>query len=184
MKELNYENINEFCDYILDNYKSEKCLSYDISVIVKEKELNELIHYFTEYYHIAFSEIVDDEYKDEYMFSLFEDSLWIEPMITSYGSGCGFSDELYIFDDCNTTLLEKNTSEKETCKVTIEKNISSSSYETAKYYGIGFYVEDKGISNITVSVNNNGVASSYSYYTSDAISKNEMWDFVSQYIDI
>ena len=114
MERLHFEDYEDFaCDvsYVYDRVKS-----YDeynsVDVVAKYEDAKEIIRELIGIgYGIAFiNELADPEwdgYDDAFVVSLLDDEIWCEPVKLKDGYIFVEADVVYIFDDCNSKIIQK-----------------------------------------------------------------------------
>lgn len=114
-----FEDIEEFCENIVEVYEDVKVdtTKYeDISIIALYEEArhiaSELIRCGFEIKEININDSDRDGYDDEYIISIYDDGVWIEPFkrgnkYLNEESGC-----TYVLQNCNSKCLDRITSKK------------------------------------------------------------------------
>lgn len=114
MEKKQYENIMEFCEDLVDTYE---CLDDDnmgVSVVAEYDKAKEIISYLCAYdiKSIDISSPDWNEYYDEYLITLLDDEVYCEKCKRDNGYFHIESEYTYLFDDCNSKILNYIHSDK------------------------------------------------------------------------
>lgn len=114
-----FEDIEEFCENIVEVYEDTKAETdryEDVSIIALYEDAcritSELIRCGFEIKEININDSDWDGYDDEYIISVYNDGIWVEPFkrkdeYLNEESGC-----TYVLQNCNSKCLDKITSKK------------------------------------------------------------------------
>lgn len=110
MKNLYYDDFEDFACAVADSYDSLKCEDYeDVAIIAKYEEARKIIkELLCIGYDIHSINIIDEEYGEydaEYIISLYGDEVWCEPMLRENGYITDDSPVMYILDNCSSKVI-------------------------------------------------------------------------------
>ena len=110
MKNLYFENYEDFACAVVDTYDSLKCEDFeDVAIIAKYEEARQIIkELLCLGYDIHSINVIDEEYGEydaEYIISLYDDEVWCEPMLRENGYLTDDSPVMYILDNCSSKVI-------------------------------------------------------------------------------
>lgn len=186
IKTLHFEDYEDFACAVADTYdrvKSDDKYN-SVDVVAKYEDTKEIIRELVEMgYGIAFiNELADPEYDgydDAFIISLLDDEIWCEPVKRKNGYIFVEADVVYIFDDCNSKIVPKIESDEiyeveigneyddcdgdcENCPAHDETYLHTSEDEDGNAHGF------------TASRSDGDSYISYSYYSSDELSHEDI----------
>lgn len=207
MRRLRFEDYEEFACYVSDEFDflhNNDDESYDVSIIAKYDEaryiIKELMCLGYDLHSIDIHDAEWDGYKDEFIVSLAyidgEDEIWCEPMKRDTGYLDDESKIIYIFDNCNKDVIkhcfgslfevyvgDKDDDEDEVdfsddfccgCPGCNDKRVMNDSVKYDKD-------EDGKVHGFTVSHSDGKSYTSYSVYTDDEMSKDEIKELLKEF---
>ena len=184
---LNFEDYEDFACVVSDAY--DKVKSDDeynsVDVVAKYEDAKEIIRELIGIgYGIAFIDNLAnpewDGYNDAFVISLLDDEIWCEPVKRENGYIFVEADVVYIFDNCNSKIVPKIESDEvyeveigdfnyddcdgdcENCECHNDTYLHTSEDEDGNTYGF------------TVSRSDSDSYMSYSYYSSDELSHEDI----------
>ena len=186
IKTLHFEDHENFACAVSDAY--DKVKSNDeynsVDVVAKYEDVKEIIRELVGIgYNIAFiNELADPEwdgYDDAFVISLLDDEIWCEPVKRDEGYIFVEADVVYIFDDCNSKIIPKIEADEvyevgigneyddcdgdcENCPAHDETYLHTSEDEDGNTHGF------------TASRSDGDSYMSYSYYSSDELSHEDI----------
>lgn len=186
IKTLHFEDYEDFACAVADTYdrvKSDDKYN-SVDVVAKYEDTKEIIRELVGMgYGIAFiNELADPEYDgydDAFIISLLDDEIWCEPVKRKNGYIFVEADVVYIFDDCNSKIVPKIESDEiyevevgneyddcdgdcENCPAHDETYLHTSEDEDGNAHGF------------TASRSDGDSYISYSYYSSDELSHEDI----------
>lgn len=186
IKTLHFEDYEDFACTVADTYdrvKSDDKYN-SVDVVAKYEDTKEIIRELVGMgYGIAFiNELADPEYDgydDAFIISLLDDEIWCEPVKRKNGYIFVEADVVYIFDDCNSKIVPKIESDEiyeveigneyddcdgdcENCPAHDETYLHTSEDEDGNAHGF------------TASRSDGDSYISYSYYSSDELSHEDI----------
>ena len=110
MKNLYYDDFEDFACAVADSYDSLKCEDFeDVAIIAKYEEAIQIIkELLCIGYDIHSLEIHDDlweNYDAEYIISIYDDEVWCEPMLREKGYLTDESPVIYVLDNCSSKVI-------------------------------------------------------------------------------
>lgn len=119
IKNAYFDSYEEFADCIVDTYE-DSCENEEFSsvdVIAKFDAAKEIVkELVSDGYDIAlitnFAGVESDGYKDEFIVSLSDDKIWVEPFKRGNDYITAEADVVYIMDDCNYKCIPNILSDK------------------------------------------------------------------------
>lgn len=187
IKTLHFEDYDDFACAVSDVYDRVKSDDEynSVDVVAKYEDAKEIIRELIGIgYGITFiNELADPEwdgYDDAFVVSLLEDQIWCEPVKRKNGYIFVEADVVYIFDDCNSKIIPKIESDEvyeveignyddcngdcENCNCHNETYLHTSEDED----------EDGNTHGFTASRSDGDSYVSYSYYSSDELSHEDI----------
>lgn len=186
IKTLHFEDYEDFACAVADTYdrvKSDDKYN-SVDVVAKYEDTKEIIRELVGMgYGIAFiNELANPEYDgydDAFVISLLDDEIWCEPVKQKNGYIFVEADVVYIFDDCNSKIVPKIESDEiyevevgneyddcdgdcENCPAHNETYLHTSEDEDGNAHGF------------TASRSDGDSYISYSYYSSDELSHEDI----------
>lgn len=173
IKTLHFEDYEDFACAVADTYdrvKSDDKYN-SVDVVAKYEDTKEIIRELVGMgYGIAFiNELADPEYDgydDAFIISLLDDEIWCEPVKRKNGYIFVEADVVYIFDDCNSKIVPKIESD-EIYEVEIGNEYDETYLHTSED-------EDGNAHGFTASRSDGDSYISYSYYSSDELSHEDI----------
>lgn len=134
IKDAYFDSYEEFADCIVDTYE-DLCENEEFSsvdVIAKFDVAKEIVkELVSDGYDIAlitnFAGVESDGYKDEFIVSLSDDKIWVEPFKRGNDYITAEADVVYIMDDCNYKCIPNILSDK-IYAVEVDLNDESDNY--------------------------------------------------------
>ena len=110
MKNLYFENYEDFACAVADTYDSLKCEDFeDVAIIAKYEEARQIIkELICIGYDIHSLEIHDElweNYNSEFIISLYDNELWCEPMLRENGYIDEESPVIYVLNNCSSKVI-------------------------------------------------------------------------------
>ena len=110
MKNLYFDDFEDFACAVADTYDSLKCEDFeDVAIIAKYEEarqiIKELICIGYDISNIELHEVDWDNYDAEYIISLYDNSIWCEPMLRENGYIEEYSPVIYVLDNCSSKVI-------------------------------------------------------------------------------
>lgn len=110
MKNLYFDDFEDLACDIADTYDSLKCEDFeDVAIIAKYEEarqiIKELICIGYDISNIELHEVDWDNYDAEYIISLYDNSIWCEPMLRENGYIEEYSPVIYVLDNCSSKVI-------------------------------------------------------------------------------
>ena len=110
MKNLYFENYEDFACAVADTYDSLKCEDFeDVAIIAKYEEARQIIkELLCLGYDIHSLEIHDElwkNYNSEFIISLYDNELWCEPMLREKGYIDEESPIIYVLNNCSSKVI-------------------------------------------------------------------------------
>ena len=110
MRNLYFDDFEDLACDIADTYDSLKCEdSEDVAIIAKYEEARqitkELICIGYDISNIELHEVDWDNYDAEYIISLYDNSIWCEPMLRENGYIEEESPVIYVLDNCSSKVI-------------------------------------------------------------------------------
>ena len=110
MKNLYFDDFEDLACDIADAYDSLKCEDFeDVAIIAKYEEarqiIKELICIGYGIGNIELHEVDFDNYDAEYIISLYDNSIWCEPMLRENGYIEEYSPVIYVLDNCSSKVI-------------------------------------------------------------------------------
>lgn len=110
MKNLYFDDFEDLACDIADTYDSLKCEGFeDVAIVAKYEEarqiIKELICIGYDISDIELHEVDWDNYDAEYIISLYDNSIWCEPMLRENGYLTDDSPVMYILDNCSSKVI-------------------------------------------------------------------------------
>ena len=110
MKNLYFDDFEDFACTVADTYDSLKCEDYeDVAIIAKYEEARQIIkELLCIGYDIHSINVIDNEYGEydaEYIISLYDDEVWCEPMLRENGYLTDDSPVMYVLDNCSSKVI-------------------------------------------------------------------------------
>ena len=110
MKNLYFDDFEDLACSVADTYDSLKCEDYeDVAIIAKYEEARQIIRELLCIgYDIHSLEIHDDlweNYDAEYVVSLYDNSVWCEPMLREKGYIDEDAPVIYVLDNCSSKVI-------------------------------------------------------------------------------
>ena len=110
MKNLYFDDFEEFACTVADTYDSLKGEDYeDVAIIAKYEEARQIIkELLCIGYDIHSINVIDEEYGEydaEYIISLYDDEIWCEQMLRENGYITDDSPVMYILDNCSSKVI-------------------------------------------------------------------------------
>ena len=110
MKNLYFENYEDFACAVADTYDSLKCEDFeDVAIIAKYEEARQIIkELLCLGYDIHSLEIHDElweNYNSEFIISLYDNELWCEPMLREKGYIDEESPVIYVLNNCSSKVI-------------------------------------------------------------------------------
>lgn len=187
IKTLHFEDYEDFACAVSDAY--DKVKSDDeynsVDVVAKYEDTKEIIRELIGIgYGIAFIDKFGnpewDSYDDAFVISLLDDEIWCEPVMRDVGYIFVEADVVYIFDDCNSKIVPKIESDE-----VYEVGIGDFDYDECdgdckncdchdKTYLHTSEDEDGNTHGFTASKSDGNSYMSYSYYSSDELSHEDI----------
>lgn len=181
MEKLCFEDYEELACYICSRYDKLKLddeLS-DVAIIAKYEDTRQIIKEILclgyDIHSISMHDVEYDGYYSEYIITLYEDELWIEPMLRNNRYITDTSSIIYIFNTCSSKVIPY-------CKGDIVYEVSvgdegcgcdecCSCCDCNKEPNIE---SDGNMHGFSVNKSSNNGTSSYSFYSTDINLVNEM----------
>ena len=193
MEHINFDNIADFCENIVDEFTElEKPEFNCISVIARyeyaKKIIQELILSGLEINSITdFAPFEQDGYDDEYIITIDEYGIWVQPekykdCDGKYGEYINvFSDICYVMNDSNISILNyinHTSNEVFIVKLTDHERCNDCDYENCNCHDETYLHtsedEDGNAHGFTASRSDGDSYMSYSYYSSDELSHEDI----------
>lgn len=186
IKTLHFENYEDFACAVSDTYDRVKSDDEynSVDIVAKYEDVKEIIRELVGIgYGIAFIDKFGnpewDGYDDSFIISLLDDEIWCEPVKRDDGYIFIEADVVYIFDDCNSKIIPKIESDEiyeveigneyddcngdcENCNCHNETYLHTSEDEDGNTHGF------------TASKSDGYSYMSYSYYSSDELSHEDI----------
>lgn len=186
IKTLHFENYEDFACAVSDTYDRVKSDDEynSVDIVAKYEDVKEIIRELVGIgYGIAFIDKFGnpewDGYDDSFIISLLDDEIWCEPVKRDDGYIFIEADVVYIFDDCNSKIIPKIESDEiyeveigneyddcngdcENCNCHNETYLHTSEDEDGNTHGF------------TASRSDGDSYMSYSYYSSDELSHEDI----------
>lgn len=186
IKTLHFENYEDFACAVSDTYDRVKSDDEynSVDIVAKYEDVKEIIRELVGIgYGIAFIDKFGnpegDGYDDSFIISLLDDEIWCEPVKRDDGYIFIEADVVYIFDDCNSKIIPKIESDEiyeveigneyddcngdcENCNCHNETYLHTSEDEDGNTHGF------------TASKSDGDSYISYSYYSSDELSHEDI----------
>ena len=110
MKNIYFDDFEDLACDIADAYDSLKCEDFeDVAIIAKYEEarqiIKELICIGYDISNIELHEVDWDNYDAEYIISLYDNSIWCEPMLRENGYIEEYSPVIYVLDNCSSKVI-------------------------------------------------------------------------------
>ena len=110
MKRLEFYDYEEFACAVADIYDSLKGEDFeDVAIIAKYEDarqiIKELICIGYDISNIELHEVDWDNYDAEYIISLYDNSIWCEPMLKENGYIEEYSPVIYVLDNCSSKVI-------------------------------------------------------------------------------
>ena len=110
MKNLYFDDFEDLACDIADTYDSLKGEDFeDVAIIAKYEEARQIIkELLCLGYDIHSINVIDEEYSEydaEYIISLYDNSIWCEPMLRENGYLTDDSPVMYILDNCSSKII-------------------------------------------------------------------------------
>lgn len=110
MKNLYFDDFEDLAFAVTDAYDSLKCEDFeDVAIIAKYEEarqiIKELICIGYDISNIELHEVDWDNYDAEYIISLYDNSIWCEPMLRENGYIEEESPVIYVLDNCSSKVI-------------------------------------------------------------------------------
>ena len=110
MKNLYFDYFEDFVCAVADTYDSLDGEDFeDIAIIAKYEEarqiIKELICIGYDISNIELHEVDWDNYDAEYIISLYDNSIWCEPMLRENGYIEEYSPVIYVLDNCSSKVI-------------------------------------------------------------------------------
>lgn len=111
MKQIHFNNYKDLASDISDKYDSLKSDDEykDVSVIAKYEEsrhiVKELLFIGYDIHSILMHDVEYDGYDNEYIISLFDNEIWVEPMLRDNGYISDDSPIMYVLDNCSSKVI-------------------------------------------------------------------------------
>ena len=110
MKNLYFDDFEDFACAVADTYDSLKCEDFeDVAIIAKYEEarqiIKELICIGYDISNIELHEVDWDNYDAEYIISLYDNSIWCEPMLKENGYIEEESPVIYVLDNYSSKVI-------------------------------------------------------------------------------
>ena len=198
-KDIKFEYIDDFTDYIIDKIKSDSELF--TTVVCKFDEAKEIIKYLMIAEDIDFESIClesPDErgYEDEFCIELWYNGIInfsCNPLMVNgeYENPCG--DATYLFDNCSAALIPLCEENTDSYFVSIEDELDECGYyeECDDCCSCGCHCGDSCVEysktgdgelhGFTASKSTDNGYHSYSFYTSDNLSKSDIHDMLREF---
>lgn len=186
IKTLHFENYEDFACAVSDTYDRVKSDDEynSVDIVAKYEDVKEIIRELVGIgYGIAFIDKFGnpewDGYDDSFIISLLDDEIWCEPVKRDYGYIFIEADVVYIFDDCNSKIIPKIESD-EIYEVEIgnEYDDCNGDCENCNCHNETYLHtsedEDENTHGFTASRSDGDSYMSYSYYSSDELSHEDI----------
>lgn len=111
MKRLHFNDYEYLACDIADKYDSLNAVDgyNEVSIIVKYEEarqiIKELLCIGYDIHSISMHDVEYDGYEFEYIISLYEDEIWVEPMMREDGYITDDSPVIYVLDNCSSKVI-------------------------------------------------------------------------------
>ena len=110
MKNLYFKDFEDLACAVADTYDSLKCEDFeDVAIVAKYEEarqiIKELICIGYDISNIELHEVDWDNYDAEYIISLYDNSIWCEPMLRENGYIEEYSPVIYVLDNCSSKVI-------------------------------------------------------------------------------
>ena len=109
MKNLYFDDFEDFSCVIADTYDALDYDEEDVAIIAKYEEARQIIkELLCLGYDIHSINVIDEEYGEydaEYIISLYNDEVWCEPMLRENGYLTDDSPVMYILDNCSSKVI-------------------------------------------------------------------------------
>lgn len=111
MEQINFDNYEDLACDISDKYDALKSKDEykDVAVIAKYEEarqiIKELLCVGYDVHSISMHDVEYDGYDAEYVISLYEDKVWVEPMLRDSGYITDDSTIMYVLDNCSSKVI-------------------------------------------------------------------------------
>ena len=203
MKNLNIESYEDFAEYISYVYENREDKYDDVAVIAKYKDMKEI---FCELVCIGYDvasidlELPDvDYYYDEFILTMSMDGIWCQKFKNGDKYLTDESTYIFILGNCNSTLIpncdgnymyevniaEADESDYDDSYEDIDNScnhICKSIRDSKAVSLVRYDKDDDGdLHGFTASKSNENGYISYSYYSSDEVSKRDVDDFLGKF---
>lgn len=210
IKSLYFENYEDFSDEIANTYEQIKAYDDldSVEIIAKYKEAKEIIRELVNVgYGIAFiTELADpnwDNYDDEFIISLMDDEIWCEPFKRDNGYISSEACICFVMSDCNAKVIKHIETEHifevdmgeeysehydnypSCCECKCQDCDCEDDYTNKEDEEIKDDKEDiccdEDMHGFTISKCDGNSSVSYSYYTSDELSKADIKELIKNF---
>lgn len=183
MQNVYFEAYEDLACDIADKYDSLNSNEEykDVAVIAKYEEARQIIKELMcigyDLHSIVMHDVEYDGYEAEYIISLYDDELWVEPMMRESGYITDDSPIMYVLDNCSSKVVPYCKG-----KIIFEVTVGEEEYDCDECCGCCECNNDKEISiesdgdmhGFSVNRSDENGYSSYSFYSTDLNLVNEM----------
>lgn len=186
IKTLHFEDYEDFACAVSDVYDRVKSNDEynSVDIVAKYENAKEIIRELVGIgYGIAFIDGFGDPeldgYDDGFVISLLDNEIWCEPVKRKDGYIFVEADVVYIFDDCNSKIIPKiEADEVYEVEIGNEYDNCDGDYENCNCHDETYLHtsedENGNTHGFTASKSDGDSYMSYSYYTSDELSQNDI----------